>query len=226
MSFKHEPVSVGYEDLYVTNDETEGRRYLTPDGKKYPSMTTVLSVRAKDYLEEWRKRVGDVEADRICHHGVTRGSALHLLAEKHINNEVVDLKKEMPHVIQSFGVVRKILDEHVDRIIAQEVALFSHYLKVAGRADLIAYYDGVLSIIDFKTSKSVKTEKDIEDYFIQETGYAIMFEERTGIPITNLVTIMVVDYSSKPLIFKQKRDTWAPILLETIEKYYEKHGEN
>jgi hypothetical protein len=226
MSFKHEPISVGYDDLYTTNAEGEGRKYLTPDGKKYPSMTNVLSVRAKDYLTEWRNRVGDAEADRVCHHGVTRGSALHLLAEKHINNEDVDLRKEMPHVVQSFGVVRKILDAHVDRIMAQEVALFSHYLKVAGRADLIAYYDGVLSIIDFKTSKTVKTEKDIEDYFIQETGYAIMFEERTGIPITNLVTIMVVDYSSKPLIFKQHRDKWAPELLKTIAMYYEKHGEN
>lgn len=221
-TFIHEPVSLGYSDLEVT--EGEQRFYKNPDGVAYPSMTTVLSVREKAFLQEWRNRVGDVEADRVCHHGVTRGSALHNLAEKYLNNEVVDLRKEMPHVVQSFRVVKRVLDEHVDRILAQEIALYSDYLKVAGRADLIAYFDGKLSIIDFKTSKHVKTSEDIEEYFLQETGYAIMWEERTGIPITNLVTIMVVDYNKKPLIFKQHRDTWAQELLKTIAAYTAKHS--
>jgi genome maintenance exonuclease 1 len=108
---------------------------------------------------------------------------------------------------------------------AQEVALFSHYLKVAGRADLVAYYDGVLSIIDFKTSKTVKTEKDIEDYFIQVSGYAAMFYERTGIAIKQGVVIMVVDYSSKPLIFKVGTYEWLPEVINTLKMYYMKNAE-
>jgi hypothetical protein len=221
-TFIHEPVRLAYTDLEVT--EGEQRFYKNPDGVAYPSMTTVLSVREKAFLQEWRNRVGDAEADRVCHHGVTRGSALHNLAEKYLNNEVVDLRKEMPHVVQSFGVVKKVLDEHVDRILAQEIALYSDYLKVAGRADLIAYFDGKLSIIDFKTSKHVKTEADIEDYFIQVSGYAAMFYERTGIAINQGVIIMVVDYSPKPLIFKLGTYEWLPELVKTIKLHAEKNA--
>jgi hypothetical protein len=58
----------------------------------------------------------------------------------------------------------------------------------------------------------------IENYFIQEAAYAIMWEERTGIPITNLVTIIAVD-GEEPQVFKEHRDNWAPKLLETINEY-------
>lgn len=216
--FIHKPVRLGYDDLRIIDGES--RLYETPQDKRYPSMTTVLSVRAKGYLTEWRNRVGDTEADRICHHGVVRGSALHTLAEKYLNNEEINLRKEMPHVRQSFRTLQKILDTNVNTILLQEGALYSDILKIAGRVDLVAYYDNVLSIIDFKTSKTHKTIEEILDYLIQVSGYAAMFYERTGIPIKQGVIIMVVDYSPIPLVFKFDTYTHIPELLKTIKDYY------
>lgn len=217
--FIHAPTDLGYDDLEVINSDIDGRRYVTPNGKRYPSITTVLSVRDKGFLTEWRDRVGDKEADRVCHHAATRGNALHDLAERYLKNEEIDTRRLMPHVALGFKTVKKILDEHVGTVYAQEKALYSDHLRLSGRVDLIATWDGVLSVIDFKTSNRFKSEDDITDYFIQESAYSVMWEERTGIPITNLITIMIVDSQSKPLIFKNHRDKWTADLIDTIELY-------
>ena len=218
-TFIHEPVSLGYEDL---SDESsaKGRTYLTPSGKKYPSITTVLGAKGKEAIIEWRKRVGEEEANRITRHACSRGTALHLLAEKYLNNEEEIFKEdEMPHVIQSFKTVQKVLDEHIGKVILQECPLYSDHLGIAGRVDLIAEFDGKLSVIDFKTSSRRKSEEEIENYFMQEAAYAIMYEERTGTPIVNLITIMVVDADPNPIIFRQHRDKWTKGLDEAIQFY-------
>lgn len=218
-TFEHDPISLGYSDLTAETGK-KGRTYTTPEGKKYPSITTVLSVRGKEAIMAWRARVGEEEANRVARHACTRGTALHTLAERYINNEETVLSEnEMPHVVQLFNAAQKVLDERLGKIVMQECPLYSNHLRLAGRVDLVAYFDDKLSIVDFKTSKRVKTESDIENYFIQESAYAIMFEERTGVPITQLVTIMVVDGSPTPLIFKTHRDKWAPELLKVIAEY-------
>ena len=89
---------------------------------------------------------------------------------------------------------------------------------MAGRVDCVGVFDGVPSIIDFKTSKRIKTKDKITNYFMQEAAYAIMWEERTGMPIVNLVTIMDVD-NERPLLFKEHRDNWTDDLLKAIEAY-------
>lgn len=217
-TFVHDPVELDYDNL--TTIEGSGRIYVTPEGDKYPSITTVLGIRSREAIQEWRNRVGAAEADRIARHACTRGNALHNLAEKYLNNEDEVIKdSDMPHVKMAFSVAQKVLDKSIGKIVLQERPLYSRYLKLAGRVDLVAEFDGLLSIVDFKTSSRVKTEADIENYFIQEAAYAIMFEERTGIPITRLVTVMVVDGQTTPLIFKQHRDRWAPELIKVIDEY-------
>lgn len=102
----------------------------------------------------------------------------------------------------------------------QETPLYSDTLKVAGRVDLIAEYDGQLSIIDFKTARRRKSREEIDCYFQQTAAYAIMFEELTGIPIHNIVILMAVDNSPTPIIFKEKTKDWVKPLYDTIESYY------
>ena len=106
----------------------------------------------------------------------------------------------------------------IGTIYAQECPLYSKHLGVAGRVDCVAEFDGKLSIIDFKTSLKPKKKEWISKYFMQETAYAIMWEERTGKPITQLVTIMDVD-DNEPLLFIEHRDNWAKQLLQTIDDY-------
>ena len=213
--FIHEKIEIGYDDLVVENG-ANGRRYLSPEGNKYPSITTVLGVLSKAGIAAWRARVGDEEANKISHRASTRGTAVHDIVEKYLDNE--ELPEVLPHITASLSNLKPSLSR-IGRIFAQESPLYSKHLGVAGRVDCVGLYDGVPSIIDFKTSKKIKKKEWITSYFMQAAAYAIMWEERTGMPITNLVIIMDVDNES-PQIYVEHRDNWTEKLFETIELYH------
>lgn len=217
--FEHSPVDLGYDNL--DDASTADRRiYVTPNGKQYPSITTVLGVRGKDAILEWRSRVGADEANRISRHAAARGTALHKVAEDYINNEAEYFTpKTMPHVRALFNSVKPIIDANVGRVILQEKPLYSDHLGLAGRVDLIAEYKNKLSIVDFKTSRRRKTKEEIKNYFAQATAYSIMFEERTQIPVPQLVIIMAIDDDPKPLVFVEKRNDWVHELQDAIREY-------
>jgi genome maintenance exonuclease 1 len=215
--FEHIPVDLGYKDL-IAETTSSGRVYATPSGLKYPSITTVLGHFGKHKIMEWRKAVGEEEANRVARHAASRGTSLHTLCERYIDNIDPFDEKTMPHVKVMFNSIKPILDSRIGKVFMQEVPLYSDYLRIAGRVDLIAEFDGVISIIDFKTSSRIKTANDIKDYFEQESAYAIMYEERTKKPIVNLVTIMAVE-NQTPLVFKEHRDNHAADLLKKIRLY-------
>lgn len=221
--FTHEPVDLGYDDLIAESTEI-GRQYLTPGGIKYPSITTVLGHFTKHAIMEWRKRVGEEEANKISARAAGRGTSLHTVCERYIDNEDDYFDKAMPHVQGMFRSIQPILDGRIGTVYMQEVPLYSDHLRLAGRVDLIADFDGVPSIIDFKTSSRVKTAEDITDYFEQESAYAVMFEERTKRPIVNLVTIMAVENSHEALVFKEHRDNHVNNLLNKIRIYENEKG--
>jgi genome maintenance exonuclease 1 len=186
----------------VTNSDGS-RVYATPSGKKYPSVTTVTGLLKKDIINEWRKRVGDEEANKISSKAAKRGTRIHTLCEKYLLNEEVSVQlfdNEM------WNSMRPLLDD-IDDIYALEQPLYSDHLQVAGTVDCIARYKGKLSVIDFKSSKRIKHRDDIHDYFIQCSAYAVAFEELTGIPVPRLVILMAVD-DEKPLVFNEKRNDW------------------
>lgn len=214
--FEHIGVTFEYGDLEAETSET-GRLYVTPEGN-YPSITTVLSVLSEASIKKWRKRVGEEEANKISYRASTRGTAVHEIIEKYINNEENFKDGYTPDIISSFLDLKPILDTRIGRVYAQEAPLYSTHLGVAGRVDCVAEFDGKLSIIDFKTSRKPKKEEWVTNYFMQETAYAIMWEERTKQPITQLVTIITVD-NNEPQVFIEHRDNWAKPLLETIEQY-------
>jgi hypothetical protein len=178
----------------ITRETTEsGRKYFTPEGNAYPSITTVLSVMDKSGLLEWRKRVGEEHANRISTQAATRGTAVHKLAEDYLNNDEDWSKGHMPSNLFSFKQIKNILDERVNNIWMQETFLYSDKLKCAGQVDCIAEFDGELSIIDFKTSRKPKKREWIRNYEVQTCFYAAAFLERTGIPIKNYAIIITVD---------------------------------
>ncbi len=215
MRFIHETIDLGYEDL-VADTRPSGRTYVTPDGSRYPSITTVLSILNEDAIAAWRKRVGEEEANRVGQRASNRGTSVHNIIEKYLLND--DTTEYLPHIKQSLENLRPILDSRIGKIYGLEVPLYSAYLGVAGRCDCIAEFDGVRSIIDFKTSKRIKKKENISNYFAQASAYAIMFEERTGMPIPNTVILMDVDYE-KPLVFKEHRDNYTKLLTDTIDEY-------
>jgi heme-degrading monooxygenase HmoA len=192
--------------------ETEGKRlYVTLEGNKYPSVTTVTGWKKREFFAEWRKK--NPEESKYA---LQRGNDFHLLIEKYLNNEQVERHSDSK-TQKLFDQVKSEL-HNIDKILCQEVALWSDTLKLAGRVDCIAEYDGKLSIIDFKTSKKMKDEFEIEEYFLQATCYAIMLEERTGIQISNIVILMSCDDGST-LVFQQKPKKYIKKLMETINLY-------
>lgn len=216
--FEHVNVDLGYSDL-VAHTTEDGRVYEHPvERKNYPSITTVLSILSEAGIKAWRKRVGEEEANKISYRASQRGTAVHELIEKYIDNDPEYTKGYMPNIVSNFNDVKSILDRRIGKVYAQEVPLYSDHLGVAGRVDCIAEFDGKISIIDFKTSTKIKPRKFVLNYFQQEAFYAIAWEERTGIPIQQLVTIIAVD-NEEPQVFIEDRDTWAPELIRTIEKY-------
>jgi len=215
--FKHENVDLGYEDL-VAETSSSGRKYAAPNGVRYPSVTTVLSILNEEFIQRWRARVGEEEANKVSHRASTRGTAVHDCIEKYLDNNEDYAKEYLPNIIDNFNAIKPVLDERICTIYLQEAALYSEHLGLAGRVDCVGEFDGVLSIIDFKTSKKIKKKEWITNYFIQEAAYAIMWEERTGTPIVNLVTIITVD-NEAPQVFVEHRDNWVPKLLETINEY-------
>jgi len=220
--FEHVPVEL----TEMKTENRNGRReYKTPEGINLPSITTVLSILSRESIAKWRKKVGNEEANRISHRASTRGTAVHAIIEKYINNEENFKDGYTPDIIGSFLDLKPILDGRIGRVFAQEAPLYSNHLGVAGRVDCVADFDGKLSIIDFKTSMKPKRKDWITNYFMQESAYAIMWEERTGRPVTQLVTIISVD-NHDPQIFVEHRDTWVRPLRETIAQYNAENAEN
>ena len=200
------------------------RHYQTPNGS-YPSITTVLSIRDKEGILEWRKRVGNEEANRITKRATTRGTQFHSLLEQYFLGEIDDLDTfsgaalaKNPAVWYLFLEAVQVLEKKINNIYCIEDYLYSDEYKIAGAVDMIAEYDGVVSVIDFKTSNSEKKEEWIENYFIQGTAYAKMFTERTGIPCSQLVIFIVPD-SGTPQIFTKSVDDYTPQLITAIEDF-------
>ena len=182
MTFKF--VDVELEPLEVEPVNKDGVRFykLPKTDKYYPSVTSITSFKNAKFFKEWRTKIGEDEANRITARATQRGTAFHSIAEDYINGEL-DLDKYLdnnPLSVRMFQSAKDTLNR-IDNIHCLEAFLYSHYLGLAGRVDCIAEFDGELAVIDFKTSTKEKKEEHIENYFVQETAYAAMFLERTGI---------------------------------------------
>ena len=223
--FKHDEVSV---PELSTKNINRKRFYQTPEGKLYPSITTVLQKRKMAGLMEWRKSVGDDVANYIARTAAHRGTKVHHMCEDFLNNnfdEEVHKKNFLPYVL--FGQLKPVLMQKVNNILAQECGLYTDKYRVAGRVDCIAEYNGVKSIIDFKTSRKERNDDWNESYYIQASAYAEMFEERTGIEI-NQIVILVVTEDGVVQEFVKDQGEYIPMLVEAIDDFtsdWEKENE-
>ncbi len=201
-------------------DSPAGRVYQTPSGRAYPSVTAVTGLHGKDAIMAWRKRVGEEEANRVSRRATTRGTRVHTLCEDYISNKSVTADLFDQEAWQS--LVPEL--NKINNIHCLETQLYSDHLEVAGTVDCIAEYNGKVSVIDFKTSKRVKKKSDIHSYFMQTSAYAVMFEERTGIPVSRLVILMTVDDEPEASVFVEKRDDWIGEFIELREAYKKLKG--
>ena len=200
-------------------EEINGKRvYVTPEGNVYPSITSILGQQPKPGIEEWKEKVGYQEANKIMKESAALGTMVHSLCEDYLYNE--KLQCEDQEAISVFNRLRFLLG-NIDNIYCIEAPLHSDILKVAGTADCIAEYNGVLSVIDFKTSRKPKREDWIEDYFIQAFFYSAAFFEMTGALPEQIVILIAVRNSFEVQIFKKpfkEMDTYIGKLIEIMKK--------
>lgn len=220
----------------------EGRRYeVEGTSFKYPSITTVLGDTAdKSFLIEWRKRVGEEEANRISQISTRRGTSMHKLCERYLKNEDVDAPMPTGEEDRDFEEVGKgdwsagqlmfchikpALDK-LNNVRILEKALYSHRLEVAGTVDCIAEHDGELAIVDFKTSKRLKKKEQIDDYFMQGAFYFNAYYEITGeLPKKIVIMISVIDGTLQEYEIRGKEIIyWTERLQERIESFYYNKG--
>ena len=207
--FNHVPVELPELKTITINRK---RFYVTPLGYHYPSITTVLSIRKKEGLMEWRKRVGDKVANYVAAKAATRGTKVHHMCEDYLNNVSLDYPKKWEKHEKDFfplclfNQLRDKALENISDIYAQECGLYSDKYMVAGRVDCIAKYKGILSIIDFKTSTKERSDAWNENYYIQGSAYAEMFTELTGIDISQIVILVVTEDGTVQEFIKQKGD--------------------
>ena len=196
----------------------KGRVYVDDEGNKYPSITTVLSILNKEAIIAWRKRVGEEEANKISTRAATRGTKVHDMIERYVLNE----DPGQPDLISTsnFKEVKPIIDQNLSKVYATEKRMFSKHLGVAGTVDCVGVWNGKDSIIDWKTSAKWKKKEWISNYFMQASAYAIMWEERTGRPITQLVVCIAGDMG--PQVFVEHRDNWDKELISVIKRYKER----
>jgi ATP-dependent exoDNAse (exonuclease V) beta subunit len=190
------------------------RLYETPSGRAYPSITTVTGLLKRQAIQEWRERVGAEEANKISGRASSRGTRVHSLCENYLSNLEVT-PNYLDHEL--WQGIPPLLDR-INNIHALETKLYSDHLEVAGTVDCIAEFDGKLSVIDFKTSSRVKSHDDIHDYYMQCSAYAVAFEERTNLPVSQLLIVMAVD-DHDPLLFFEKRNNWIDKFKQLREDY-------
>ena len=223
MPFNHVPLN----SIELTAEMVEGRRlYPVPSGNKYPSITTVLSCNPdkKASIAKWRARVGAEKAQRISTRAASRGTDFHLMAEDYLNNRYDENKfKDKFLPLMMFKNAKPILDR-IDNIYAQEAALYSDHLEIAGRVDCIAEFDGELSIIDFKTSAEEKKLEWIQDYLIQETAYACMLYERYKLKVNKIVTIIACESGDTQVFVETPKKEYLQKLIGYIDLYKKTYG--
>lgn len=221
MKFNHVEPPQLHELLTETAD---GKRYyVTPSGKKYPSVTTVSGFSTAKQIKQWRERVGAEKANRISTQASVRGTAVHKLCEDYLNNVEDYDKDHMPVNLQDFYPLKELLDTHVNNIVMQEVPLYSDYLEVGGRVDCIAEWDGKLSVIDFKTARKTKKKEWIGNYFMQASAYCVMYEELTKQPINQIVIAITVD-NEPSQVFIEKRDNHIWNFVDIRKQFKEVYG--
>jgi len=222
MNFLTEYIHQPFPDLKVSN--TGGMRfYEAPNGLKYPSITTVLGKQPgkQKGLQEWRKRVGDQQAAIISGKAARRGTAFHQCVEDYLKNQQINGEHKQKNFLayHMFQESKKYLDDNIDQVVLQEQAMYSDIFKVAGRCDCIGVWNNELTVIDFKTTTTMKKREWLDDYFIQCSAYGSMYEEHTGEAIDKVVIFMVAE-DGEIQIFKEDTKDYLPMLDEMMESFY------
>ena len=204
----------------LERETIDGVRFYTVPGEDKPiklvSITSVTSHKNRQFFANWRKKIGEEEADKITKQATSRGTDMHTLVEHHLKNEALPEVQPLSEFL--FKISKSTLNR-INNIHALEGSLYSKQLGIAGTVDCIAEFDGELSIIDFKTSKKPKPREWIEHYFVQCMAYGCMLYELTGISVKKLVIIMACENGECVVYEERDKSKYIKLLTEYIREF-------
>jgi hypothetical protein len=201
--------------------KVDGFRFYNIDGTNYPSVTTVLGILKKDGLQKWRDSIGEEVAKWEMGRAARRGKATHTLVEQYLKNETPSIRDVLP--LGLFKLLKPYIDQ-IDNIHLLEAIMYSKKLTIAGQVDCVAEYNGKLSVIDFKTANKERQEDWVDNYFLQTTAYAHMYEETFGTPIDQIVILLGNEDGTAQCFIKEKKD-YEQNLIKAIDGFYKYYEE-
>ena len=201
--------------------KVDGFRFYDIDGKAYPSVTSVLGIKKKAELQGWREKIGENVANWEMGRAARRGKATHLLVEEYLKGKTPSERGVLP--LGLFKLLRPYIDQ-IDNVHLLETIMYSPKLTIAGQVDCVAEYNGKLSVIDFKTANKERQESWIENYFLQTTAYAQMYEETFGKNIDQIVILLASEDGSVQNFVKEKKDYMSP-LMQSVDDFYKYYQE-
>ena len=198
----------------------DGHRFYEIEGKNYPSITTVLGIRKSEALKGWREKIGENVANWEMGRAARRGKSFHTLVEQYLKGETPSIRDVLP--LGLFKLLKPYIAQ-INNIHLLEAIMYSPKLTVAGQVDCVAEYNGKLSVIDFKTANKERQEDWIDNYFLQTTAYAHMYEETFGTPIEQIVILIASEDGTTQAFIKNKADYEKELgkSIEGFYKYYE-----
>lgn len=193
----------------------------------YPSITSIISFVSRKKFADWRAKVGNEVANKKTRHATKRGTDLHLVFEKYLQNEnIKDLDEYKRPLIQyMFNFAKPFIDDRLNNIYQQETNMYSSKLCLAGTVDLICEVDGELAIVDFKTSEKAKPEEWLEDYFVQLSAYWAMFSERTGVVPKKLVVFLVAESGEVQIVERRNPIDYLKTLQTYVNQFVQFHAQ-
>jgi hypothetical protein len=218
--FKYEPIK--------RIDTPEGRRYATPDGNKLPSVTTILdatkSEESKQALQNWRKRVGAVQAQAITTEAAGRGTRMHKWLEDYVKTGEIGTPGSNPYSIQSHHMATSIIAQGLSKCNeywGTEVPVYFPSIY-AGTTDLCGVHDGSEAIMDHKQTNKPKKREWIDDYFVQLTAYANAHNEVHGTKIRKGVIFMcsAANEYQEFILEGTEFDKYTDVWFKRLEQYY------
>ena len=200
-------------------DREDGHWYQTKSDKIYPSISTILSATAPEHkkvgLQSWKE--SEPAHKYITEQAQDIGMQSHKIIEDYLNDSLsLDEFDLLP--IAHFNNLKPYL-EKVSEVACIEQRMYSEKLRVAGTSDLIAKYDGELSIIDYKTKRKPQIDRYMHEYYMQTTCYAHMFEEATNQKISQIVILVSSEKNTRQEFIKTC-DEYVKPMMERVEGYY------
>lgn len=209
--------------LGITQVNTEaGRYYLTPEGNRYPSATTVVGILNEKHIAKWIASVGAEKAEEVKRKAGEHGTRWHDLMETTIKKGIqnVPWTKEFGTI---YPLITKAVYPNISNVRAVECQMYSDKLRMAGTVDLIADYKGKLSIIDWKTTRHEKMADEAISYWCQTASYAYMAYERYGWKPEQLVLVFN-ENDRDYYVYTQEVSRWVPRVYKLRKQYEKRYG--